>query len=78
MSVGLLERGSNLRFLVNIKNSYFKEHLQVAFSEVRMNQKWNLRKQVFCKKGVLKYYQNSQENNFSPETLLKKSLKNLA
>ena len=39
MSVGLLERGSNLRFLVNIKNSYFKEHLQAASSEVRMNQK---------------------------------------
>ena len=74
-SAGLLERGSNTCFLVNIKNTYFKEHLQVASSEVRMNQKWNLRKQVFCKKGVLKYYQDSQENNFSPETLLKRVLR---
>ena len=38
------------------KNSiYFEEHPQMAVSEVRINQKPNLKKQVLCKTDVLKY-----------------------
>ena len=37
------------------KNNYLEESPEIAASEVRINQKWNLRKQVFCKTDVLKY-----------------------
>ena len=37
------------------KNIYFEEHLRMAISEVRIKQKRNLKKQVFCKTDVLKY-----------------------
>ena len=37
------------------KNNYFEEHPRTAASEVRINPKWNLRKQVFFKTDVLKY-----------------------
>ena len=40
------------------KNNYFEEHLRTAASKVRINQKWNYREQVFCKKGNLKYFLN--------------------
>ena len=37
------------------KNNYFEEHPPTAASKVRINQKWNFRKQVFCKTDFLKY-----------------------
>ena len=36
------------------KNNYF-ENLRTAASKVKINHKWNLRKQVFCKTDVLEY-----------------------
>ena len=34
---------------------YFEEHPLMAVSQVRINQKQKLKKQVFCKTDVLKY-----------------------
>ena len=43
-------------FYENFKKNYFEKYLQTAVSEVRINQRLNMRKQVFCEKGVLKYF----------------------
>ena len=37
------------------KKIYFEEHPRMAVSEVRINQKRDFKKQVFCKTDVLKY-----------------------
>ena len=45
------------------KNNYFEEHPRTAASEVRINPKWNLRKQVFFKADVLKYSLKATERH---------------
>ena len=41
------------------KKNYFEEHLRTAGSEFKIykSEKWNLRKQVFREKGIIKYLQ---------------------
>ena len=56
----LLKRGSNtgvfMWILKIFSNMYFEEHLQTATSEVILNQKWKIRKQVFYKKRFSNIY----------------------